>query len=90
MLSVALQAAASCPLLLSRQAPKDRNAVPSWTIIIPAGWVCPIWQALIHQGARPNCPAGQTEWHWASMQQVLNNLEAKCFCIAKAPQDQCY
>ena len=72
MLCVALQAAASCPVLLSRQAPKDRNAVPSWTIIIPAGWVCPIWQALIHHGAHPNCAAGQTEWHWASMQQVLS------------------
>ena len=57
----------SCPILLARQAPKDRQAVPSWTLTVPSGWASHIWQALTYQGARP---AGQRERRWTAMQQV--------------------
>ena len=50
--------------------------MPSWALIIPAGWVSQIWQALAFTGARP---VGQTEWHWAAMQQVTDSVPGSSF-----------
>lgn len=54
-------AAAACPIALI----KRRGG---WSILLPAHWVMPFWQALIYAGARP---MGQQEWRELSCAAVV-------------------
>jgi hypothetical protein len=47
-------------LLLFRRTP---SGLPAVSLVLPAGWVAPVWAALTFSGARP---AGQLEWRWLS------------------------
>eukprot|EP00798_Chlamydomonas_sp_ICE-L_P017865 gene17865-24256_t len=49
------------PVLLVRRRMSDN--VSGWSIIVPHGWVMPVWIGLAMCGVRA---AGQTEWHWLS------------------------
>jgi len=47
-------------LILFRRTP---GGLPAVSLVLPAGWVAPVWAALSFSGARP---AGQLEWRWLS------------------------
>ena len=55
-----------CPLLAVRRRLRG-PAAGGWSLVLPARWVMPVWQALAFAGA---CAAGQREWHWAATDQV--------------------
>ncbi|KAG1669489.1 hypothetical protein FOA52_015656 [Chlamydomonas sp. UWO 241] len=40
-----------------------RGGLPGWSVVLPAGWVGPLWGALTYTGARA---ATQLEWHWSA------------------------
>lgn len=40
-------AGVKCPLMLVRQ---YMGSIPGWSLLLPAGWVMPFWQALAYQG----------------------------------------
>jgi hypothetical protein len=59
-------AAARWPLLAVRR--RLRGPVAGgWSLVLPARWVMPVWQALAFAGARA---VGLREWHWAASDQV--------------------
>ena len=39
-----------CPLLLIRRAAAAAAAASGWSLLLPAGWVMPFWEALTHAG----------------------------------------
>lgn len=49
-------AAAGCPALLVRRG-GPTPALQGWSIIVPAHWVMPLWQALVYAGEH---------WCWPS------------------------
>ncbi|PNH08143.1 hypothetical protein TSOC_005340 [Tetrabaena socialis] len=72
--------AASFSLLLIRRAPPPGDAgagaaAPAegggWSVVLPAGWVGPLWLALAFTGARPT---GQSEWR-----QLAAHSQVPCF-----------
>lgn len=55
---------------------KNPRSSTSWSLVVPSGWMMPVWMALIFQ----NCqPAGQREWHW------IHTLNKKAFFPQDAP-----
>ncbi len=59
-------AAVRCPLLAVRRVLRGAGA-GGWSLVLPARWVMPVWQALVFAGARA---VGLREWHWAAVDQV--------------------
>jgi hypothetical protein len=55
---------------------KASKSSTGWSIILPPGWVMPIWVALAFQGCRA---AGQREWRW------LHTLDHRAFFPNDAP-----
>ena len=53
-----------CPLVAIRRSGLPSNPT-SWSLILPRGWVCLLWNALAFTGATP---AGQREWRWVAQQ----------------------
>ena len=66
-LSVPEGAATRLPMLAVRRRLRG-PAAGGWSLVMPARWVMPVWQALVFAGARA---VGQREWHWAAADQVL-------------------
>eukprot|EP00884_Botryococcus_braunii_P020904 jgi/Botrbrau1/7498/Bobra.0095s0034.1 len=56
----------ACSILAIRRESPDRGGVGGWSLVVPAGWIPPLWLALAYQGATP---AGLLEWGWISRQQ---------------------
>lgn len=69
--------AMSCSAVFIRQ----RCRFSGWSIILPPGWVAPIWNALVFSGA---CAAGQREWRW------LHTLDQSPFFPHDAPDTVAY
>jgi hypothetical protein len=44
-------AAAGCPVLLVRREGRAASPLQGWSIIAPARWITPLWQALVFTGA---------------------------------------
>ena len=59
-------AAVRCPLLAVRRRLRGA-AAEGWSLVLPAQWVMPVWQALTFAGARA---VGLREWRWAATDQV--------------------
>jgi len=55
-----------CPLLAVRRVLRGA-ATGGWSLVLPARWVMPVWQALVFAGARA---VGLREWHWAAVDQA--------------------
>ena len=72
-LSVPEGAAVRCPLLAVRRRLRGA-AAEGWSLVLPARWVMPVWQALTFAGARA---VGLREWHWAAVDQVPS-----CVCCS--------
>ncbi|KAL0019086.1 hypothetical protein WJX79_007648 [Trebouxia sp. C0005] len=62
----------TCPIILVRQGSCRKRPQPcGWSLILPAHWVLPFWQALIYRGGNV---AGQREWGWVSQQLGIPNF----------------
>ena len=55
-----------CSLLAVRRRLRG-PAAGGWSLVLPARWVMPVWQALTFAGARA---VGLREWHWAAVDEV--------------------
>ena len=67
----------SCTAVFIRQSCRFSG----WSILLPPGWVAPVWQALVFSGARA---AGQREWRW------LHTLDLRPFFPHDAPDTAAY
>lgn len=61
-------AAAACPALLVKRRVFGAAAA-GWSLVVPARWVAPLWQAALRRGATA---VGQREWRWVASDQVLH------------------
>lgn len=67
--TVSLQGPTHCGAIFIRGY-KGSKSCTGWSIILPPGWVMPIWVALAFQGCRAT---GQREWRW------LHTLDHRSF-----------
>ena len=73
--SIPVGAAVRCSLLAVRRVLRGA-AAGGWSLVLPARWVMPVWQALVFAGARA---VGMREWHWAAVDQVLSSVRPSSF-----------